>query len=101
MNNKVRNKIRQSNRIHYKVKTTNNPDHCKIFREITNEVIDLVIKAKDEYKNKLTSELLNRDIPPGKLLNPYKILLKQETHLHFSNMMANFFLFTLLIKLKF
>jgi hypothetical protein len=22
-----------------------------------------VIKAKDEYKNKLTSELLNRDIP--------------------------------------
>ena len=23
-------------------------------------------KAKDEYKNKLTSELLNKDIPPGK-----------------------------------
>jgi hypothetical protein len=25
-----------------------------------------VRKVKDEYKNKLTSELLNRDIPPGK-----------------------------------
>jgi hypothetical protein len=25
-----------------------------------------VRKAKDEYKNKLTSELLNKDIPPGK-----------------------------------
>jgi hypothetical protein len=31
-----------------------------------NEVIDLVRKAKDEYKNKVTSELLNKDIPPGK-----------------------------------
>ena len=101
MNNKIRNKIRQRNRIHYKVKTTNNPDHWKNFREIRNEVIELVIKAKDEYKNKLTSELLNRDIPPGKLLNPYKILLKQETHPHFSNMMTKCFLFTLLIKPKF
>ena len=63
MNNKIRNKIRQRNRIHYKAETTNNPDHWKNFREIRNEVIDLVIKAKDEYKNKLTSELLNRDIP--------------------------------------
>ena len=66
MNNKIRNKIRQRNRIHYKVKTTNNPDDWKIFGENTNEVIDLVRKAKDEYKNKLTSELLNKDIPPGK-----------------------------------
>ena len=66
MNNKIRNKIRQPNRIHYKAKTTNNPDHWKKFREIRNEVIDLVRKAKDEYKNKLTSELLNKDIPPGK-----------------------------------
>ena len=66
MNNKIRNKIRQRNIIHYKAKTTNNPDHWKKFREIRNEVIDLVRKAKDEYKNKLTSELLNKDIPPGK-----------------------------------
>ena len=66
MNNKIRNRIRQRNRIHYKAKTTNNPDHWKKFREIRNEVIDLVRKAKDEYKNKLTSELLNKDISPGK-----------------------------------
>jgi hypothetical protein len=49
---KIRNKIRQRNRIHYKAKTTNNPDHWKQFREIRNEVIDLVRKTKDEYKNK-------------------------------------------------
>ena len=66
MNNKIRNKIRQRNRIHFKAKTTSNPDHWKIFREIRNEVIDLVRETKDEYKNKLTSELLNKDIPPGK-----------------------------------
>jgi hypothetical protein len=36
MNNKIRNKIRQRNRIHYKVKTTNNPDDWKIFGENTN-----------------------------------------------------------------
>jgi hypothetical protein len=29
MNNKIRNKIRQRNRIHYKAKTTNNTDHWK------------------------------------------------------------------------
>jgi hypothetical protein len=34
--------------------------------KILREVIDLVRKAKDEYKNKLTSEILNKDIPPGK-----------------------------------
>jgi hypothetical protein len=41
-------------------------DHWTKFREIRNEVIDLVRKAKDEYKNKLTSDLSNKDIPPGK-----------------------------------
>jgi hypothetical protein len=103
MNNTIRNKIRQRNRIHYKAKTTNNPDHWKKVREIRNELIDLVRKAKDEYKNKLTSELLHKDIPlgnGGELLNQYQILLKPEIHPHFWNMMAKF-LFTLLIKLKF
>jgi hypothetical protein len=42
MNNKIRNKIRQRKRIHYKFKTTNNPDHWKNISEIRNEVIDLV-----------------------------------------------------------
>jgi hypothetical protein len=37
-----------------------------IGKNLYNEVIDLVRKAKDEYKNKLTSELLNKYIPPGK-----------------------------------
>jgi hypothetical protein len=42
VNNKIRNKIRQRNIIHYKAKTTNNPDHWKKFREIRNEAIALV-----------------------------------------------------------
>jgi hypothetical protein len=103
MNNTIRNKIRQRNRIHYKAKTTNNPDHWKKFREIRNEVIDLVRKAKDEYKYKLTSELLNKDIPPGKWWRIAKCIsnfTKARDPPPFWNMMAKF-LFTLLIKLKF
>ena len=76
MNNKIRNKIRQHNIIYYKAKTTNNPDHWKQFREIRNEVIDLVRKAKDAYKYKLTSEFFNKDILPGKWWPIPKIHIK-------------------------
>ncbi|CAG2207864.1 unnamed protein product [Mytilus edulis] len=63
MNNLIRNKIRHRNRIHHKA---NNPDHWKKFREIRNEIISLVRKAKDDYKCKLTSQLIDKNIPPGK-----------------------------------
>jgi hypothetical protein len=53
MNNKIRNKIRQRNIIHYKAKTTNNPDHWKKIRDFRNEVIDLVRKAMDTYMSYL------------------------------------------------
>ncbi|CAG2226758.1 unnamed protein product [Mytilus edulis] len=66
MNNLIRNKIRHRNRIHHKAKTSNNPDHWKKFREIRNEIISLVRKAKDDYKCKLTSQLIDKNIPPGK-----------------------------------
>jgi hypothetical protein len=33
MNNKIRNKIRQRNIIHYKAKSTNNPDHWNFILE--------------------------------------------------------------------
>jgi hypothetical protein len=33
---------------------------------ILSQFVIFMRKAKDEYKNKLTSELLNKDIPPGK-----------------------------------
>ncbi|CAG2220486.1 unnamed protein product [Mytilus edulis] len=66
MNNLIRNKIRHRNRIHHKAKTSNNPDHWKKFREIRNEIISLVRKAKEDYKCKLTSQLIDKNIPPGK-----------------------------------
>ncbi|CAG2208763.1 unnamed protein product [Mytilus edulis] len=64
MNNLIRNKIRHRNRIHHKAKTSNNPDHWKKFREIRNEIISLVRKAKEDYKCKLTSQLIDKNIPP-------------------------------------
>ncbi|VDI09353.1 Hypothetical predicted protein [Mytilus galloprovincialis] len=68
MNNLIRNKIRHRNRIHHKAKTSNNPDHWKKFREIRNEIISLVRKAKDDYKCKLTSQLIDKNNPPGKMV---------------------------------
>ncbi|CAG2189611.1 unnamed protein product [Mytilus edulis] len=67
MNNLIRNKIRHRNRIHHKAKTSNNPDHWKKFREIRNEIISLVRKAKDDYKCKLTSQLIDKNIPPANI----------------------------------
>lgn len=61
MNNSIRRKMRQRNRIHYKAKQTNNPDHWQKFRQLRNEVIDLVRKAKDDYKTKLTSQLIDKN----------------------------------------
>ncbi|VDH94373.1 Hypothetical predicted protein, partial [Mytilus galloprovincialis] len=66
MINLIRNKIRHRNRIHHKAKTSNNPDHWKKFREICNEIISLVRKAKEDYKCKLTSQLIDKNISPGK-----------------------------------
>ena len=66
MNNTIRRKIRQRNRIHYKAKNSNSAAHWQKFRELRNEVIDLVRKSKENYRQKLTSELTDKTIPPGK-----------------------------------
>ena len=66
MNNTIRRKIRQRNRIHYKAKSSNSAAHWQKFRELRNEVIDLVRKSKEDYRQKLTSELTDKSIPPGK-----------------------------------
>ncbi|XP_071176621.1 uncharacterized protein [Mytilus edulis] len=67
MNNLIRNKIRHRNRIHHKAKTSNNPYLWKKFREIRNEITSLERKAKDDYKCKLTSQLIDKDISPANI----------------------------------
>jgi predicted RNA-binding protein with RPS1 domain len=66
MNNSIRKAIRKRNHIHYRAKSTNNPDHWSQYRHLRNDVIRLVREAKTEYKNKLTSQLMDKSIPPDK-----------------------------------
>ena len=81
MNNNIRLKMRQRNRIHKKAKHTDCPDHWQRFKELRNEVISLVRKAKEQYKQKLTSQILDKDIPPGKWWRIVKSISKfSNTH---------------------
>jgi hypothetical protein len=66
MNSSIRKALRKRNRIHYRAKCTNNPDHWSQYRHLRNDVIRLVREAKTEYKNKLTSQLMDKSIPPDK-----------------------------------
>ena len=66
MNSSIRKAIRKRNRVHYKAKTTNNPGHWAQYRALRNDVIKLVRDAKAQYKDKLTSQLIDKNIPPGK-----------------------------------
>ncbi|XP_062581833.1 uncharacterized protein LOC134243596, partial [Saccostrea cucullata] len=62
----IRRKMRQRKRIHKKAMHTKNPLHWQKFRQVRNEVIDLVRKSRKEYKIKLVSQLIDKSIPPGK-----------------------------------
>ena len=42
MNSSIRKAIRKRNRIHYRAKSTNNPDHWSQYRHLRNDVIRLV-----------------------------------------------------------
>jgi hypothetical protein len=66
MNNSIRKAIRKKNHIHYRAKSTNNPDHWSQYKHLRNDVLRLVREAKTEYRNKLTSQLMNKSIPPDK-----------------------------------
>ena len=57
INNGIRLKIRQRNRVHRKAKSTNNPQHWATFRRIRNEVITLIRASKKSYKSKLVLNL--------------------------------------------
>ena len=48
MNSSIRNAIRKRNRIHYRAKSTNNPDHWSQYRHLRNDVIRLVRESKTE-----------------------------------------------------
>ena len=66
MNSSIGKAIRKRNHIHYRTKSTNNPDHLSQYRHLRNDVIRLVREAKTEYRNKLTSQLMDKSIPPDR-----------------------------------
>jgi hypothetical protein len=43
MNSSIRKAIPKRNRIHYRAKSTNNPDHWSQYRHLRNDVTDLAI----------------------------------------------------------
>ena len=53
----IKSKIRKRKRLYRKAKSTNNNDHWKRFRQLRNEIVDLVRKAKTEQTEKLSSKL--------------------------------------------
>ena len=48
MNSSIRKAIRKRDRIHYKAKSTNRPEHWLQYRQTRNDVISLVRLAKDQ-----------------------------------------------------
>ena len=55
MNNEIRLKMRQRNRVHKKAKSTNSITHLEKFRKLRNEVISLIRKSKENYRQRLCS----------------------------------------------
>jgi hypothetical protein len=58
MNSSIRKAIPKRNRIHYRAKSTNNPDHWSQYRHLRNDVIRLVREAKELFINGLSSGLI-------------------------------------------
>ena len=76
MTNAIRRKMRQRNRIHYKAKKTNSDYQWNKYRCLRNQVIDMVRTEKNKYKQKLTSQIRDKSIPPGKWWRIVKSLSK-------------------------
>ena len=66
--------MRQRNRAHKKAKQKNTPDYWKKYGDIRNEVVSLVPEAKNEQLSKLQNTLVDKTIPPGKLVNGGELL---------------------------
>ncbi|CAG2230882.1 unnamed protein product [Mytilus edulis] len=59
-------KMRKRNRAYKKAKSRNLISDWKKFKELRNEVIDLVREAKRQYLINLHNSLVDKSIPPGK-----------------------------------
>lgn len=81
----IRKAIRKRNRFHYRAKHSNNPDHWKQYRRQRNEVIRLVRRAKSEYKEKLTSQLVDKTVPPVKWWRIARAVCKEAEELLFTH----------------
>lgn len=57
MHNNIRRLIRTRKRIHYKAKMSQNPYHWETFRKVRNNCVDAIRKAKQNYLNKIASQL--------------------------------------------
>lgn len=68
MTSAIRRKMRQRNRVHYKAKLKNNDYQWDKYQHIRNEVLSMVRKSKQNYKEKFTLHILNKAIPPGEWL---------------------------------
>jgi len=66
MNNNIRLKMTQRNRIHRKAKSTNSPHFWNRFRILRNEAIDLIREAKSTFIKTLENSLNDNKIPPDK-----------------------------------
>lgn len=80
MNKSIRLKLRKRNHIHRKAKLTNCPNHWRHYRELRNEIISMVRNAKEFHKQKLTSQILNKDIPSGRWWRITYISKLSNTH---------------------
>jgi hypothetical protein len=65
INSIIKSKIRKRKRLYRKAKLTDSDDHWKRFKQIRNEIVDLVKKAKTEHIEKLSSKLKS-DLPSTK-----------------------------------
>lgn len=68
--------MRQRNRVHYKAKLKNHDYHWDKYRHLRNEVISMVRKSKQAYKEKITSQVLDKTIPLGKWWRIVKSITK-------------------------
>ena len=81
VNKYIRLRIRQRNRFHKKAEQKNCPNLWSHFRQARNEVIPIFRNAKEQYKEKLTSRILGKNILPAKWRRITKSISKlSHTH---------------------
>ena len=64
--------MRQRNRVHNKERITQSNYQWSKYRTLRNEVIDMVRKTKNKYKQNVTSQIQDKSIPPSKWWRIFK-----------------------------